>query len=132
MRVCYLPLFGYPESSASLVTFTFSHLADKAMSKATYKGVYSSFLVLMTTQSALQYSFTFTHLCASISSTLLFYEAQFGVQHLAQGHFGMQICWEDRGSNCRPSGWRTTTLPVSHSRPVSLTCTPPVYLAPPT
>ena len=28
---------------------------------------------------------------ASISSTLLFYEAQFGVQHLAQGHFGMQI-----------------------------------------
>ena len=28
---------------------------------------------------------------ASISSTLLFYEAQLGVQHLAQGHFGKQI-----------------------------------------
>ena len=58
--------------------------------------LYSAFLVLMTTQSALQYSFTFTQshtpsYCASISSTLLFYEAQFGVQHLAQGHFGMQI-----------------------------------------
>ena len=57
--------------------------------------LYSAFLVLMT-QSALQYSFTFTQshthsYSASISSTLLFYEAQFGVQHLAQGHFGMQI-----------------------------------------
>ncbi|CAB1437171.1 unnamed protein product [Pleuronectes platessa] len=28
---------------------------------------------------------------ASISSTLLFYEGQFGVQHLAQGHFGTQM-----------------------------------------
>ena len=58
--------------------------------------LYSAFLVLMTTQSALQYSFTFTQshthsYSASISSTLLFSEAQFGVQHLAQGHFGMQI-----------------------------------------
>ena len=57
---------------------------------------YSSFLVLMTTQSSLQYSFTFTQshthsYSASMGSTLLFYEAQFRVQHLAQGHFGMQI-----------------------------------------
>ena len=54
------------------------------------------FLVLMTTQSSLQYSFTFAHsqthsYSASISSTFLFYEGQFGVQHLAQGHFGMQM-----------------------------------------
>ena len=58
--------------------------------------LYSSFLVLMTTQSSLQSSFTFTQshthsYSASISSTLLFCEAQFGVQYLAQGHFGMQI-----------------------------------------
>ena len=58
--------------------------------------LYSTFLVLMTTQSTLQYSFTFTQshkhsYSASISSTLLFYEGQFRVQHLAQGHFGMQI-----------------------------------------
>ena len=51
----------------------------------------------MTTQSTLQYSFTFTQshthsYSASIGSTLLFYEAQFGVQHLAQRYFGMQIC----------------------------------------
>ena len=50
----------------------------------------------MTTQSSLQYSFTFTHsdthsYSASISSTLLFYEGQFRVQHLVQGHFGMQM-----------------------------------------
>ena len=49
--------------------------------------LYSTFLVLMTTQSSLH-----THsYSASISSTLLFYEAQFRVQHLAQGHFGMQM-----------------------------------------
>ena len=65
--------------------------------------LYSTFLVLMTTQSSLQYSFTFTQshthsYSASTSSTLLFYEAQFGVQHLAQGHFGMQIFF-DWGSN---------------------------------
>ena len=56
--------------------------------------LYSTFLVLMTTQSSLQYSFTFKHThsySASIGSTLLFYEGQFGVQHLAQGHFGMQM-----------------------------------------
>ena len=95
------------------------------LSKATYKGVYSSFLVLMTTQSPLQYSFTFTQshtysYSASISSTLLFYEAQFGVQHLAQGHFGMQICWVDWGSKCRPSGWRTTTLPRQPQPPLKV------------
>ena len=58
--------------------------------------LYSSFLVLMTTQSSLQYSFTFTQshthsYSASISSTLLFYEGQFRVQHLARGHFSMQM-----------------------------------------
>ena len=58
--------------------------------------LYSAFLVLMTTQSSLQYSFTFTYshtqsYSASISSTLLFYEGQFGVPHLAQGHLGMQM-----------------------------------------
>ena len=48
--------------------------------------LYSTFLVLMTTQSSLQYSFTFTHsYSASMSSTLLFYEGQLMVQHLAQG-----------------------------------------------
>ena len=73
--------------------------------------LYRAVLVLMTTQSSLQFSF---YIRPVISSTLLFYEAQFGVQHLAQGHFGMQIFfWEDWGSNCRPSGWRTTTLPPS-------------------
>ena len=44
---------------------------------------------------SLQYRFTLTHSHthteASISSTLLFYEGQFRVQHLAQGHFGMQM-----------------------------------------
>ena len=69
--------------------------------------LYSAFLVLMTTQSSLQYSFTFTQLhthsySASISSTLLFYEGQFGVQHLAQGHFGMQTSMfrSETGSCC--------------------------------
>ena len=77
--------------------------------------LYSTFLVLMTTQSSLQYSFTFTQshthsYSASISSTSLFYEAQFGVQHPAQGHFGMQIFWEDWGSNCR-----RPLYPLSHN-----------------
>ena len=59
----------------------------------------------MTTQSALQYSFyihpvTHIHTVHLLAALLLFYEAQFGVQHLAQGHFGMQIFWEDWGSNC--------------------------------
>ena len=78
---------------------------------------YRAFLVLMTTQSSLQYSFTFTQshthsYSASISSTLLFYEGQFRVQLLAQGHFGMQIYLGRLGRlNCRLSGWRTTTLP---------------------
>ena len=31
----------------------------------------------------------------------MFYEEHFGVQHLAQGHFGMQIGWEDWGSTFR-------------------------------
>ena len=62
-----------------------------------YLYLYSTFLVLMTTQSPLQYSFTFTQshthsYSASISSTLLFYEAQFGVQHLLK-----DIFWEDWG-----------------------------------
>ena len=76
--------------------------------------LYSPYLVLMTTQSSSQYSFTFTHshthsYSASMSSTCLFYEGQFGTLQHADG--------EDWGSNCRPSGWRTTTLPLSHSRP---------------
>ena len=52
--------------------------------------LYSSFLVLMTTQSATQYSFVihpFTH--TFIGSTY-FYEEPFGVQYLAQGHFVIQ------------------------------------------
>ena len=84
--------------------------------------LYRAFLVLMTTQSTLQYSFIFTQsythsYSASISSTLLFYEAQFGVQHLAHGHFGMQIFQEDWGSNCWPSDWR--------AQPTSRTCLDP-------
>ena len=78
---------------------------------------YSAFLVLMTTQSSLQYSFTFTQshthpYSASISSTLLFYEAQFGVQHLAQGHFGMQIFLGRLGIEL------PTTLPPQPQPPV--------------
>ena len=50
----------------------------------------------MTTQRALQYSFTFIHLhthsySASIHSTLLFYGGTFRFQHLAQRHFSMQM-----------------------------------------
>ena len=83
-----------------------NHTASQGQEKAV--------LVLMTTQSSLQYSFTFTQshthsYSASIGSTLLFYEAQFRVQHLAQGHFGMQIA-EDWGLNC--------PYPLSHSRPM--------------
>ena len=72
--------------------------------------LYSAFLVLMTTQSSLQYSFTFTQshthsYSASISSTLLFYEGQFGAQHLAQGYLGMQIgkTW-DRNADLQVGG----------------------------
>ena len=72
--------------------------------------LYSAFLVLITTPSTLQYSFTFTHshththsYSASITSTLLFYRGLFGIQHLAQGHFGMQI-WK--------TGYRTADLQV--------------------
>ena len=54
--------------------------------------LYRAFLVLMTTQSSLQYSFTFTlSYSASIRSTFLFYEGQLEVQHLAQEHFAMQM-----------------------------------------
>ena len=62
--------------------------------------LYSAFLVLMTTQSSLQYSFTFTH-----SHNLLFYEGQFRVQHLVQGHLGMQI-WKtgDRTADLQVGG----------------------------
>ena len=87
--------------------------------------LYSSFLVLMTTQSALQYSFTFTHshthsYSASITSTLLFYGGLFGVQHLAQGHFGMQM-WK--------TGDRTADLQVG-GRPLypSATAGPQIQL----
>ena len=74
--------------------------------------LYSAFLVLMTTQSSLQYSFTFTHShSASIISTLLFYEGQFSVQHLAQGHIGMQM---------GKTGDRTADLHLSHSHHVTL------------
>ena len=79
----------------------------------------------MTTQSSLQYSFTFTQshthsYSASISSTLLFYEAQFGVQHLAQGHFGMQIFFFFFFDFGKTSGWRTTTLPPQPQLPCRL------------
>ena len=43
---------------------------------------------------------------ASISNTLLFYEAQFEVQHLAQGHFGMQMGKTgDRTADLQVGGW---------------------------
>ena len=82
---------------------------------------YSTFLVLMTTQSSLQYSFTFTQshthsYSASISSTLLFYEGQFRVQHLAQGHFGMPTFLERLG--IEQVGGRPLS-PLSHSRPLT-------------
>ena len=81
--------------------------------------LFSAFLVLMTTQSVLQYSFTFnqshTHsYSASISSTLLFYEAQFGVQHLAQG-FGKT---GDQTADLQVGG--RPLYPLSHSRPTGL------------
>ena len=87
--------------------------------------LYCAFLVLMTSQSSLQYSFTFTQshthsYSASISSTLLFYEAQFGIQHLAQGHFGMQIFWEDLGMELP-----IFTLEDDHSTP-SATAAPSI------
>ena len=56
--------------------------------------LYSTFLVLIKAlYSTVLHSPSHTHIhhSASFSRTLLFYEAQFGVQHLAQGHFGMQI-----------------------------------------
>ena len=57
--------------------------------------LYRASLVLMTTQSALQYSLPFTHshthLYSASFSSSFFYEGQFGVQHLAQEHFGMQM-----------------------------------------
>ena len=55
--------------------------------------LYSTFLVLMTTQSALQYSLLpITHTSIQcIYGQLFFYKGQFGVQHLAKGHFGMQM-----------------------------------------
>ena len=85
--------------------------------------LYSTFLVLMTTQSSLQYSFPFTQshthsYSASISSTLLFYEAQFKVQHLAQGHFSMQNL--GRLGIELQVGWRPL-YPLSHSRTVTRT-----------
>ena len=84
--------------------------------------LYSAFLVLMTTQSALQYSFTFTHshthsYSASISST--FFVLWGAIQGLASCPRTLrQADGEYWGSNCRLSGWRTTTLLLSHSRPV--------------
>ena len=54
----------------------------------------SSFLVLMTCQSALQVMAThpFTHtFIQRIYGQHFFYEGQFEVQHLAQGHFGIRL-----------------------------------------
>ena len=90
--------------------------------------LYSAFLALMTTQRSLQYSFTFTHShSASIGSTLLFYGGQFGVQHLAQGHFGLQI-WKtgDRNADLQVGG--RPLYPLSHSRPYCVPdCVPGCY-----
>ena len=75
--------------------------------------LYSAFLVLMTTQGALQNSFTFTHIHTHIhtvhllAALLLFYDSQFRVQHLAQRHFGMQM---------GKTGDRTTDLQVGGQR----------------
>ena len=109
--------------------------------------LYSTFLVLMTTQSSLQYSFTFTQshthsYSASISSTLLFYEAQFRVLHLAQGHFGMQTFFFGRlglklltfrleDNHSTPSATAITQAhshhdPLPNLFPLSL-LTPPLY-----
>ena len=80
--------------------------------------LYSAFLVLMTTQSALQYSFTFTHSHTHIHTVHLLaalccsYEAHFRVQHLAQGHFSMQIFFGK-------SGDRTADLQVTMTK---MTC----------
>ena len=53
-----------------------------------------------------------TSYSASISSTLLFYEGQFGVQHLAQGHFGMQMGKTgDRTADLQVGGQRSTSQP---------------------
>ena len=60
--------------------------------------------------------FTDTHsYSASISSTFLFYEGQLGVQHLAKGHFGMQM--GKTGDRTAYYSWRQIALPLSHSWP---------------
>ena len=51
------------------------------------------------------------HLLAAL---FLFYEAQLGVQHACR------FFWEDWGSDCRLSGWRTTTLPPQPQPPLTL------------
>ena len=73
----------------------------------------------MTTQSALQYSLPFTH------SHTHWYSASMGSSFFSmRGHSGFSIfpkdtsaCrWGRLESNCRPSSWRTTALPLRHSR----------------
>ena len=54
--------------------------------------LYSAFLAMMTPQRALKYSSPFTHIhTVHLLTPPFFYEGQFGVQHFAQGHFGMQM-----------------------------------------
>ena len=76
----------------------------------------------MTTQSSLQYSFyihPFTHthihtvhLLAALCCCMRAIRGSASCPRTPR-HADL----EDWGSNCRPSGWRTTTLPLSHSRP---------------
>ena len=80
--------------------------------------LYSAFLVLMTTQSSLQYSLTFTQShthshSASISSTLLFYEAHnLGFSILLKDTSACRFFWEDWGLN-----FPTFRLEEDHSTP---------------
>ena len=83
--------------------------------------LYSAFLVLMTTQSSLQYSFyihPFTHTFIQCIYYQHFVVLWGPIRCSASCPRTLRhVDLEDWGSNCRPSGWETTTLPLSHSRP---------------
>ena len=86
--------------------------------------IYSSFLVLMTTQSTLQYSFTFTQFHTHIHTVRLLAAFCCSMRHnsgfciLLKDTSACRFFWgEDWGLNCWTSGWRRTTLPPQPQPP---------------
>ena len=78
------------------------------------------FLVLMTTQSPLQYSFTFTFTFIQCIYKQHFVVLWWAIQGSASCPRTLRHAdGEDWGSNCRPASWRTTALSLSHSRPIN-------------